>query len=507
MQAVLSDAACRRDDVKALDLYAAALEIDSVDEAPDQTTIATKLEEQWLRIASRDLRTLEEAKLNLVRRFGDAARNVVALRRGEPAYRQLYAIGCLESSYPIRVAAAQEIGGGGDKAFAVLEGVVGPPDGQVATPAEGGWRPARPSVLARQPQHPDDENRRWRKELMQAWLAPLLVGSVSERGQDARRHLEKWLEFVGAKDLGRNEDLRLSLEIALAQGFKHAANRRRSHASTYAHDGGYLFEQTRTMLRGARFWFSRLTLVHALCLWSLSDDTGRQRSTRRHIVDLEARVKHWLAAPDGRPEHPFVAEAGKLVVLALVTGEPERFIWIDESGVLGRVGSLPTSRESRRKHNLWIPPSTGWTALDRQAQQLVADVLLLLNLAERGDQPSDRERRLRRANRNELPPCLAGGRSRLAVDRTAGMATTSQPGSNCAPGCRFELCPYPAKGERYYRVELTEAFCRRQRMLVSKRGVWRRAGAVAGPWQGGRPRALAQFWKQMEERTQPSDRP
>jgi NACHT domain len=507
MQAVLSDAACGRDDVKALDLYAAALEIDSVDGAPGQTTIAAKLEEQWLRIASRDLRTLEEAKLNLVRRFGDAARNVVALRRGEPAYRQLYAIGCLESSYPIRVAAAQEIGGGGDKAFAALEGVLGPPDRQVATLAEVGRRPARPSVVTRQPQHPDDENRRWRKELMQAWLAPLLVGSVTERGQDARRHLEKWLEFIGAKDLGRNQDLRLSLEIALAQGFKHAANRRRSHATIYAHDGGYLFEQARTMLRGARFWFSRLTLVHALCLWSLSDDTGRQRSTRRHVVDLEARVKHWLAAPDGRPEHPLVAEAGKLVVLALETGEPERFLWIDESGVLGRVGSLPTSRESRRKHNLWIPPSTGWTALDRRAQQLVADVLLLLNLAERGDQPSDRERRLRRANRNELPPCLAGDRSRLAVDRTAGMATTSQPGSNCAPGCRFELCPYPAKGERYYRVELTEAFCRRQRMLVNKRRVWRRAGAAAGPWQGGRPRALAQFWKQMEERTQPSDRP
>jgi hypothetical protein len=39
-------------------------------------------------------------------------------------------------------------------------------------------------------------------------------------------------------------------------------------------------------------------------------------------------------------------------------------------------------------------------------------------------------------------------------------------------------------------------------MLVSRRGVWRRAA----PWQGERPRALGQFWKKMEERTQPSDR-
>jgi hypothetical protein len=29
----------------------------------------------------------------------------------------------------------------------------------------------------------------------------------------------------------------------------------------------------------------------------------------------------------------------------------------------------------------------GWSGLDRHAQQLVADVLLLLNLAERGEQP------------------------------------------------------------------------------------------------------------------------
>lgn len=498
---VLCNAAGRRNDVKALDLYAAALEIDSVDQTSAQIAIATKLRDQWLGVSSRDLRTLEEAKLNLVRRFGDAARNVVVRGNGEPAYPEFYAIGCSEWSYPIRLAAAQEIGAGGDKAFTALEGVLGPPRTQPVPLAKGGWRPVWPRVLSHQSQ-PDDENDRWREELLRAWLAPLLVGSVNMRWEDARRHLELWLEFVGAKDLGRDENLRLSLEIALAQGFKHAANRRRSTAAARADDRSYLFERARTMLKDARFWYSRLTLVHALCLWSLADETSRPRSRRRH-ADLEARVRHWLATPDGRPVHPLVAEAGRLVVLALDTGEPERFIWIDESGVLGRVGSLPTSRESPRKHNLWIPPSTGWTALDRRAQQLVADVLLLLNLAERGDQPSDREHRLRRANRNELPPCLARDRSRLAADRTAGMAAASYPGSNCAPGCRFELCPYPAKGERYYRVELSEAFCRHQRLLVSKRGPWRRAA----PWQGGQPRALEQFWKLMEERARPLDRP
>lgn len=112
---------------------------------------------------------------------------VVARDRGEPAYLQLFSIGCAEPAYPIRLAAAQEIGAGGDKAFDALEGLLGPPDSQVAAAAKGGWRSAWPSVLSRQSQHPDDENRRWREELLRAWLAPLLVGSVNQRRQDARK--------------------------------------------------------------------------------------------------------------------------------------------------------------------------------------------------------------------------------------------------------------------------------------------------------------------------------
>jgi NACHT domain len=496
MQAVLADAAGRHDNVKALDLCAAALEIDSIDPTPEQSAIASRLQAQWLRISSRDLRTLEEAKLNLVHRFGDAATSVVALAQGAAAYRQFYAIACAEPSYPVRLAAAQEIGAGGDEAFSALKTELNPPDPPLTMPARNRWRLPRPSVRSRQSQHDDDENHRWREELMRAWLAPLLVASVNEQTSDARKHLERWMQFVGSNDLGPDENLRLSLEIALAQGFKHAANRRRSYAAAHAAAGDYLFEQARAMLRGARFWFSRLTLVHALCLWSLSDDTGRQRSPRRR-ADLQVDVRHWLMTPDGQQEHPLVAEACRLVVAALETGEPERFMWIDESGVLSRVGSLPTSRTSRRKHNLWIPPSTGWTALDPRAQELVADVLLLLNLAERGDRPSDRERRLRRANPNSLPPCLAGDRERLAPNRTTATAVASRPGSNCAPGCQFELCPYPPKGERYYRVELSEAFCRRQRVLA------RRPRVGPGPWQAGRPRALERFWGQMEERARP----
>jgi hypothetical protein len=140
MQAVLSDAAGRRNDVKALDLFAAAFEIDSIGPAPGQISIASGLQAQWLGISSRDLRTLEEAKLNLVHRFGDAATSVAALGRGQAAYRQFFAIACSEPSYPVRLAAAQEIGAGGDEAFRTLKSELGPPAAQPISPARNRWR-------------------------------------------------------------------------------------------------------------------------------------------------------------------------------------------------------------------------------------------------------------------------------------------------------------------------------------------------------------------------------
>jgi hypothetical protein len=191
-------------------------------------------------------------------------------------------------------------------------------------------------------------------------------------------------------------------------------------------------------------------------------------------------------------EHPFVAEASRLAVRALETGQPERYMWIDESGVVSRVGSCPAKPHSRRKHNLWIPPSAGWTALNARAQQLVADVLLLLNLAERG-QPPQRDRRLQQTNKNHLPPCLAEDRSPLDPARPLGMAGDFDPGSKCKTGCKFGLCPYPARGGQYYRQELSEAFCRRQQRLLARRAIRTRAAA----WQEGSVTQLRRFWKEL----------
>ena len=338
---------------------------------------------------------------------------------------------------------------------------------------------------------------------MRAWLVPLLVGSATsdESRATARGLLQCWLDSIHAQHRQTSRERSgLSLEIALAQGFKYAANRRRGHPHAPEETRAYLAERTQEMLNECDFWFTRLTLLHALTLWHLPDG-AEQRSGRAANPDYKALVAHWCGVQDRRRrdrfnEHPFVAQAMRLCVRALETGQPERYLWIDESGVVSRVGSSPSRPGRRRKHNLWIPPSTGWTALNARAQQLVADVLLLLNLAERGEGTiGDRDVRLQRTNRNYLPPCIAEDRSPLKPNRPVGTAGDSAPGSTCTAECQFGLCPYPQKGVQPHRQELSEAFCRRQQRLLSP-GTPR---SRAAPWQEISERRLKGFWRELGE--------
>ena len=260
----------------------------------------------------------------------------------------------------------------------------------------------------------------------------------------------------------------------MAQGFKHAANRKpnQSRGNDVAREA--LKERARDMLRDARFWFSRLTLVHALCLWHLRTPNDGVSSDEPELNPTDL-VEHWMQRRDDREEaHPFVIEAGLLAIEALEKGRPEQYLWIDESGVSTTVGSRPDTDQAPAHRHLWIPPSTGWSALDPRAQRLVADVLILLNLGERGRFPAERERRRRRMNRDELPPCITKDRSLLAAGRTIGGAENSAPGANCPGRCDFELCPYPPKGEQTYRAELSEALCRQEKVVAreSTKGTW-----------------------------------
>ena len=335
-------------------------------------------------------------------------------------------------------------------------------------------------VQEEQAHHSREENNRarskiWREFVLRAWLTPMLVGSVSDACRDeAQRQLEAWLGQLNPQNSQHGKaELPLSLEIALAQGFKAASNRRMRNPGTSEEARVYLVRQAEEMLKYARYWFTQLTLIHALCLWALPDDTdtsipsrytagkdgyvvGKEPANtdaphpRRRGTGPAATVARWLAmagskcAPadqyaadksgKGQREHPFVAEAGDLAALALECGLPGRFIWIDESGIVGKVGSRPASPSDYRKHNLWIPPSSGWSALDRRAQQLVADVLIMLNLTEQAgaaESPKAREHRLESANRSTLPPCLTRDRRPLQPGRTIGSAVMASRGSSC----------------------------------------------------------------------------
>ena len=573
----LLGAAEQHNDAKAFDIYAATLEIDSIQNVPLQPTIAESLHKRWQEILTGDRRTLEEAKLGLVLRFGEALREVARRDHGQPAYEEFFDIGCQEESYPVRLAIAQEIGSGGDEAFIALCRDLRDPlktyrermrkprggapngrrdmnrgrgsDGDRALSETRARRRRRGTGRKSSPRRSREEINRarakiWREFVLRAWLAPMLVGSVSDACRDEAQSILRrgWSALNPQNSQHGRAELPLSLEIALAQGFKATANRRKRNPCTSEESRVYLVRHAEEMLKYARHWFTHLTLVHALCLWALPDDTDASHSQphaagkgdyvggkepankneahpRRRGTGPAATVARWLSmasskcAPadqyaadksgKGQLEHPFVAEAGDLAALALECGIPGRFIWIDESGIVGKVGSRPTSPSDYRKHNLWIPPSSGWSALDRRAQQLVADVLIMLNLTEQAgptEPPEARDHRLENANRSTLPPCLTKDRRPLQPGRTIGSAEMASHGSTCLDGCQFELCPYPPSGAQP-RAELSEAFCRRQQSLLAHR--LRRPGRKTAPWQGLTPKELESFWAQMAWRSRP----
>ena len=520
-----------RNDNKVLDIYAGAFEIDSVAEVPEHETIAAEIKERWSRIHAQDPRTLEEGKLALVHRFGEAARMIDSRRRSEdeltvrPAYPHLYEIGCGERAYPVQMAVAQEIGAGGEAAYEELAHLLAAPCRKCQT--ERAKRPAleRAGSAARAgaarasgagPIGRVAEANSARASIISAWLAPMLVGSVGARSSSqtdrmiadhVRTDLAQWLRHVSQDGrLSKEDDLPIFVEIALAQGFKHAANRRPMQPDLLREARMLLAEQALEMLKNTRYWFTQLTLIHALCLLELSEG---EKSGDTKGAKPEAIVQHWLDVA-GRERtdrvlqpgaqagpHPFVNEAALLCVLALKTRRPQRYLWIDESAVVAQVGSRNLGQDVHRRHRLWIPPSAGWTALNGRAQQLVADVLLLLNLADRGEQPDERERRLKRSNRQDLPPCITHYRTALEPGRTVGTAVSSTPGVSCVDGCVFELCPYPPKGVQP-RVEMSEAFSRRQQTLLSR--TFTQPLHPRAPWQEMPTAQLTKFWVEMADR-------
>ncbi|MFF4403170.1 NACHT domain-containing protein [Streptomyces sp. NPDC001404] len=548
---LLLKAAGPRTDAKTLGMYAAALDIDRAIGAPRHQDIAQALCHRWPDIKSGDRRTLLGAKLILVQQFGEALRAIGAAAPGDPAhgrtpaYASFFDIAEHEPSHSVRLALAREFGAGGDKAFDALRAMFPLPRTGAAEERDP-WvqyeqerlrqlhteHRAREKLLRRPRSNETHEQylqqkaesdacrlRIWRRFVMRAWLVPMMVGSVTHKHRSqAMERLRLWLVHLEPEhSRSREADLPLSLEMALAQGFKCAANRRARHPCTNKESRDYLVGQAESMLAHARYWYSQLTLIHALCLWELPDDPAH----RAKRTDPAQAVARWLAlagskqdqrslhpddrTPKGIRLHPFVAEGAALAVLALESGHPERFLWIDETEAMVNVGSSPEDPGAYRKQNLWIPPSSGWTTLHPRAQQLLGDVLLLLHLVQRDGKPDELEERLTRANRAVLPPCLHENRTPLHPRRSVGMAKDAPPGSMCLRHCPFELCPYPALGSQPH-AELREAFCRQQQALLRaypRRGFkllsW--LSRKRAPWQGMTRSELDQFWEEMAKRS------
>ncbi|MEU3844574.1 ATP-binding protein [Streptomyces sp. NPDC028635] len=571
---LLSRAAANRHDAKYFDLYAAALEMDCISPKPMQDELARDLEEQWAVLDIRgDQRTIEDAKLRLVRRFGAALRERDRRSKGGEAlpYKRLFDIGTHEPSRSVRLAIAHQIAAGGDAAFQGLrsEFPLGTdPMTQYLEKTRAAKRkldddysawldevdadPDADPEAKETRQHKHDriveeyEQCRtiwWRHFALRAWLVPMIVGSVSEKYRDeAKERLSLWLDNLTTPAGRQSPPMPLSLEIALAQGFKNAANRRRRHPDAYEETRAYLVKQAEKMLTRSRYWYAQLSLIQALCLWELPDTLGhaagsgaanghRGRSTPADTggpgngdvasdgpMEPMRSVTRWLAmagsahraaAAPGvtygrRPDrvlHPFVAEAGDLVTLALETGHPERFIWVDENEATDNVGSTPADPERYRKHNLWIAPSVGWSVLHPRTQRLLADVLVILNLIEGDGTPDAIEERLKRANRNDLPYCLTHDRSRLHPERSVGRAEGGEPRTTCVSPCEFRLCPYPPQAGSARR-EMAELFCRQQQALLHSRFRWHLPAVSrhTAPWVSIPVRELDAFWEEMANR-------
>ena len=336
-----------------------------------------------------------------------------------------------------------------------------------------------------------------RELALQGWILPLLTSSVAPaHTEELTSVVTEWLGLLGG------ESSPPSIEASWAQGFKYEANVRPERVNPAMRV--FLLQQAALLARTAQFWFSRVCLLHAFMLWLLGEtharehrrETGgaRSRLARRESRESREAARRVVNGWGIDLSHPFVAEAAALCELALVSGRPARHIWIDEAGVVSKLGPKAATSDDVGNSLVWISRAAGWLGLSDRARRLVGEIVVLLNLADRTDLTTVEERL--RGVRIDLPYCMtsAGGRRHL---RALGVEVEPGPGSvsACHDKCKLGLCPYPAPGADLCRGELSEAFCREQlRILRNARG--RRA-----PWQERQsPRELKEFWQQMETR-------
>jgi hypothetical protein len=291
---------------------------------------------------------------------------------------------------------------------------------------------------------------------------------------EAEQTLSELIEFVIAIS-----PRGLGTEASLAQGFKRAA----VDPAGAARAGDMRAEQIAMLLGAATFWYSRINAVHALARLTAALPEGHRRA--RETAGAAIRRAH-------ADEHHLVRASARLARRALRAGDATMFVWHDESVEMRRSG------EGR----------------SRMTSQLVADVVLILNMNEQrfgADHDADERLEATRfdvGERLDLPHCIVRDRTLLIEDKND---------DPCLPTCRFHLCPYawrsppdsPVTLEGAHRGHPSAAFCRHQRQLLTGHrlpqwlgwapGGLRRASAWRAP-HPGRKRALRRFWGEMEQR-------
>jgi hypothetical protein len=269
-----------------------------------------------------------------------------------------------------------------------------------------------------------------------AWILPCLrsaaTGTTKER-------LDTYQQRLGR--LAHSLTKQRGLEASIAQGLKTDALR-----NPHLAPDEFAVAMLEKGRRRASFWFSRLLLVQALAIRS------RHQRVRRVVRLIKGATSD---------EHEFVRQGAKLCKRALRDDRPERFVFDDATEVVSRAPYQLTWRTS----------------------QLVGDVVLALNLNERGTVQS----RIAFGQAKELPACLRTTRDRRATVEPVELIREC-PFAHFKPGeC---LCPYTYDSPNSnYRRELTRAFCRHQRLS---------AGRV--PWHPRlKVKHVREFWVAMED--------
>jgi hypothetical protein len=419
---------------------------------------------------------IEEAKVRAVVRMGEVGT--------EDACETLWHICRREPGYRVRLRAAETLARGGAEAFAVLAGSDSDDENTMS------------AILKRGKKLQDrasSEVRDVRACSLQGWILPLLATSgLEHQGEQVLGILEEWVL------LAERNALHLGVEGYLAQGFKFEANRLPSRVRTEARRN--LIGLAERLLDCSRWWYPQVALVQALALWSLDSEHGRDQ-------ELKERIRK----QNDSSRHPFVGEAAQLCEEAISESvpRPSRYIWIDEPGVVAKVGPGSADSDPESITGRWVSRAAGWYTLKPSAQQLVADTLIYLNLIEgtKGKDWQDREKRREVVAQfgPRLPPCLSGGRSRS--DRLRIGDAPEEESAEC--GCSLNLCPYPTKGDVLFRGELSETFCRGQKSLLRgwkrKHASWQESPPTWRPLaSAGNYRALKTFWTNMEKRDNPS---